>query len=176
VRLLRCPVFRSRSQNAVMFADPIGVFVFLDSRAASQERAGFQYHTEPRIIWLALISELIDLRHGQSKAEATLHYRCRTQWIWKDNVCPRLLTRHCEAHSLRKCRSDCRWNFAVAQLALRRIASRVRQGGHDVPRTDVIRRFRRGWANFLNVYQPLADHWAIYENSESKPRLLERGP
>jgi predicted ABC-type ATPase len=26
------------------------------------------------------------------------------------------------------------------------------------------------------VCRPLADHWAIYENSESKPRLLERGP
>jgi predicted ABC-type ATPase len=40
----------------------------------------------------------------------------------------------------------------------------------------VIRRFKRGWTNFLDVYQPLADHWAIYENSESKPRLMERGP
>jgi hypothetical protein len=29
-------------------------------------------------------------------------------------------------------------------------------------------------ANFLNVYQPLADHWASYENSEPKPRLLKR--
>jgi predicted ABC-type ATPase len=66
--------------------------------------------------------------------------------------------------------------LASPQLALSGIASRVRQGGHDVPRTDVIRRFMRGWTNFLNVYQPLADHWAIYENSESKPRLLERGP
>ena len=66
--------------------------------------------------------------------------------------------------------------LASPQLALSRIASRVRQGGHDVPRTDVIRRFKRGWTNFLNVYQTLADHWAIYENSESKPKLLERGP
>jgi predicted ABC-type ATPase len=66
--------------------------------------------------------------------------------------------------------------LASPHLALSRIASRVRQGGHDVPRADVIRRFKRGWANFLNVYKPLADHWAIYENSESKPRLLERGP
>src|SRR6266404_4149594 len=66
--------------------------------------------------------------------------------------------------------------LASPQLALSRVASRVRQGGHDVPRTDVMRRFKRGWTNFLNVYQPLADHWAIYENSESKPRLLERGP
>jgi predicted ABC-type ATPase len=66
--------------------------------------------------------------------------------------------------------------LASPQLALSRIASRVRQGGHDIPRADVIRRFKRGWTNFLDVYQPLADHWAIYENSESKPKLLERGP
>ncbi len=66
--------------------------------------------------------------------------------------------------------------LASPQLALSRIASRVRQGGHDIPRADVIRRFKRGWPNFLEVYQPLADHWAIYENSESKPKLLERGP
>jgi predicted ABC-type ATPase len=66
--------------------------------------------------------------------------------------------------------------LASPQLALSRIAARVRQGGHDVPRSDVIRRFKRGWVNFLDVYQPLADHWAIYENSASKPKLLERGP
>ena len=29
-----------------------------------------------------------------------------------------------------------------SELALRRIASRVRQGGHDIPRQDVVRRFR----------------------------------
>ena len=66
--------------------------------------------------------------------------------------------------------------LASPQLALSRIANRVKQGGHDIPRADVIRRFKRGWSNFLAVYQPLADHWAIYENSESKPKLLERGP
>lgn len=66
--------------------------------------------------------------------------------------------------------------LASPQLALRRIASRVKQGGHNVPRADVLRRFYRGWTNFLNVYRPLADRWAIYENSESKPKLLERGP
>jgi predicted ABC-type ATPase len=65
---------------------------------------------------------------------------------------------------------------ASPRLALRRIANRVRQGGHDVPRADVIRRFKRGWTNFLDVYQPLADHWAIYENSESTPKLLKGGP
>jgi len=62
------------------------------------------------------------------------------------------------------------------QLALRRIAARVRQGGHDVPRSDVVRRFKRGWENFESVYRPLADSWAVYENSDRTPRLLERGP
>ena len=66
--------------------------------------------------------------------------------------------------------------LASPRLALSRVAARVRQGGHNVPRADVVRRFKWGWANFLDVYQPLADHWALYENSESKPKLLERGP
>lgn len=66
--------------------------------------------------------------------------------------------------------------LASPQLALSRIAARVRQGGHNVPRADVMRRFKRGWANFRQIYQPLADHWAVYENSGSKPLLLERGP
>ena len=62
------------------------------------------------------------------------------------------------------------------QLALRRVAARVRQGGHDVPREDVIRRYARGWQNFQSVYRPLADSWAIYENSGQSPHLLERQP
>jgi predicted ABC-type ATPase len=62
------------------------------------------------------------------------------------------------------------------QIALRRVAARVRQGGHDVPRADVIRRFKRGWTNFLDVYCPLADRWAIYENSGASPKLVEHGP
>jgi predicted ABC-type ATPase len=66
--------------------------------------------------------------------------------------------------------------LASPQLALSRVAARVRQGGHDVPVADVLRRFKRGWTNFLSVYKPLADGWTVYENSGSKPILLERGP
>ena len=60
------------------------------------------------------------------------------------------------------------------QLALQRIATRVRQGGHDVPRADVIRRFDRSWKNFRTLYRPLAHTWSVYDNSEDDPRLLER--
>jgi predicted ABC-type ATPase len=60
------------------------------------------------------------------------------------------------------------------RLALRRIAARVREGGHNVPRSDVIRRFSRGWKNFKRVYQTLADVWTVYDNSGREPRLLEK--
>jgi predicted ABC-type ATPase len=58
-------------------------------------------------------------------------------------------------------------------LAFRRIAVRVQQGGHDVPRRDVIRRFKRGWENFERIYRPMADSWAVYDNSRVSPVLLE---
>jgi predicted ABC-type ATPase len=62
------------------------------------------------------------------------------------------------------------------RLALRRIAVRVRQGGHNVPRADVLRRYVRGWDNFQRIYRPLADEWAIYDNSNTSPTLIERWP
>ncbi len=63
--------------------------------------------------------------------------------------------------------------LGTTQLALHRIAMRVRQGGHDVPTAEVIRRFSRSWSNFTNYYRPLADSWTVYDNSSDTPQLLE---
>jgi len=63
-----------------------------------------------------------------------------------------------------------------ARLALRRIAARVKQGGHNVPRADVLRRFNRSWNNFEKFYRLFADAWSVYDNSGRNPRILERGP
>jgi predicted ABC-type ATPase len=62
------------------------------------------------------------------------------------------------------------------QLALRRIAVRVKQGGHNVPHADVLRRFERGWKNFESAYKPLAHSWEVYDNSGNGPVLLEVKP
>ena len=62
------------------------------------------------------------------------------------------------------------------QLALRRIAARVRHGGHNVPRGDVLRRFVRSWTNFVGIYCALADAWSVYDNSQSRPLLMEQSP
>lgn len=44
-----------------------------------------------------------------------------------------------------------------AEVALARVATRVRHGGHDVPETDIRRRFRRGWEDF-NLRQGACRH------------------
>ena len=62
------------------------------------------------------------------------------------------------------------------EIALRRIAFRVEQGGHDIPKRDVVRRFRRSWSNFERLYRPIADAWMVYNNSGDKPQLIKQGP
>jgi predicted ABC-type ATPase len=62
------------------------------------------------------------------------------------------------------------------KLAINRVASRVKQGGHNVPRGDVLRRFEKGWRNFEEVYRPIADSWVVFDNSREQPRLLESYP
>ena len=59
-------------------------------------------------------------------------------------------------------------------LLLRRITARVKQGGHHIQRTDVLRRFVRDWENFEAAYKPLADAWEVYDNSGDSPILLEK--
>jgi predicted ABC-type ATPase len=61
-------------------------------------------------------------------------------------------------------------------LALARVAERVRAGGHDVPSQAVIRRFARGRRNFFTLYLPLADSWRLYDGSSIRgPRLVASG-
>ncbi|HUW59175.1 MAG TPA: zeta toxin family protein [Planctomycetota bacterium] len=61
-------------------------------------------------------------------------------------------------------------------LAVERVAARVRMGGHDVPEDVVRRRYRSGLRNFLDLYRPLADSWLLYDNSHvTGPRLVAMG-
>lgn len=50
------------------------------------------------------------------------------------------------------------------ELCLRRISERVAQGGHDVPETDVRRRFERVFPVFWHHYRPLSDRCLVVFN------------
>ncbi len=52
------------------------------------------------------------------------------------------------------------------EIAIDRIKTRVRNGGHFVPAQDVRRRFYRGKNNFWNIYKDLANYWEIYHNGD----------
>ncbi len=62
-----------------------------------------------------------------------------------------------------------------ADIAIRRVAARVRRGGHHVPDDDVRRRYQRGLENFFRLYQPIADAWMLCDNSGRRPRIVARG-
>lgn len=65
--------------------------------------------------------------------------------------------------------------LSSVELAISRVRLRVRQGGHDVPEPVIRRRFAKGWSNFTELYRPLVDSWAIYDNSGIGPVLMEAG-
>jgi predicted ABC-type ATPase len=58
------------------------------------------------------------------------------------------------------------------ELAKARVKNRVRQGGHHVPEADIVRRYQRGWKNFITTYAGLADAWSVFDNSTVPSRLI----
>lgn len=62
-----------------------------------------------------------------------------------------------------------------AEVAIARVAERVRQGGHHIPDSVIRRRFATGLRNFEIAYKPAVDSWAKYDNVGEIPILLEWG-
>jgi predicted ABC-type ATPase len=62
-----------------------------------------------------------------------------------------------------------------AEVAVARVAARVRQGGHHIPEDVIRRRFAAGLRNFEQAYKPAVDAWAKYDNVSENPILLEWG-
>ena len=62
-----------------------------------------------------------------------------------------------------------------ADIAVMRVAARVAQGGHDVQREIINRRFDAGLRNFHARYRQLVDAWVLYDNSGQEPLVLDSG-
>jgi predicted ABC-type ATPase len=62
-----------------------------------------------------------------------------------------------------------------SQIAIDRVAERVRQGGHNIPSDVVRRRYAAGMKNFERIYRDEVDSWALYDNSGDEPVLLNWG-
>ena len=62
-----------------------------------------------------------------------------------------------------------------ADLAVERVAQRVKSGGHDIPADVIRRRYERGKKNFFELYGPLADRWSVWNNSGEESIEVARG-
>lgn len=56
----------------------------------------------------------------------------------------------------------------------KRVATRVAQGGHNIPETTIRRRFVSGIKNFA-CYKLLVNDWQLYDNSAAPTILLGEG-
>jgi len=52
------------------------------------------------------------------------------------------------------------------EFSISRVAARVRAGGHDIPEETIRRRHRASLRNFFELYQPIADAWQVFDNTE----------
>ena len=61
-------------------------------------------------------------------------------------------------------------------LAVARVAERVRRGGHGIPAATILRRYQVGLKNFFSLYLPMADTWRVFDNSRvGETRLVVTG-
>jgi len=64
-------------------------------------------------------------------------------------------------------------SLTSSDLAVARVAARVREGGHDVPEEVIRRRFTFGLVNFFSLYQPVVDSWQLVDNTDlAGPRMI----
>ena len=57
-------------------------------------------------------------------------------------------------------------------LCENRIKIRVLNGGHNIPKEDIIRRFYRSKENFWSIYKDLVDEWNLFYNGTSEYILV----
>jgi predicted ABC-type ATPase len=57
-------------------------------------------------------------------------------------------------------------------LAVKRVETRVKEGGHDIPENVIRRRYENGLKKFFNSYSSIVDEWMFIENSGEPYQLI----
>ena len=61
------------------------------------------------------------------------------------------------------------------EFAIERVNLRVKEGGHNIPKQVITRRYFSGLSNLFKIFIPIADYWMIYNNSKSPSQLIAEG-
>lgn len=66
------------------------------------------------------------------------------------------------------------WLHSV-ELAISRVETRVREGGHHIPEDVIRRRYKSGLMNFFNLFLPRVDNWLFVNNSGDMYEIIAEG-
>ena len=61
------------------------------------------------------------------------------------------------------------------ELAVERVARRVREGGHNIPKDVIYRRYEKGLKNLFNIFIPIVDSWMIVDNGVEPREIIAKG-
>lgn len=61
------------------------------------------------------------------------------------------------------------------EIAIKRVKNRVDEGGHDIPKKVIERRFDNGLRNLINRYISIVDSWVLLDNSNKDFELIANG-
>lgn len=148
-----------------LLRDTFGLLEFVNADTISAGLSAFNAEAVALDAGRVMLTRLRELAvNKQSFAfESTLATRSYASWI------SRLKKADYEFHLLFL------W-LSTPELAIQRVSDRVRRGGHAVSESIVRRRYGRGLDNLFELYSPLADTWAVYDNSgHGSPILVATG-
>ncbi len=151
------------SASRAILADTLNLLTFVNADIIAQGLCGFDPNSasfEASRIMLERLHTLADQRESFA-FETTLAARSYSGWL----------------NSLRQTGFELHFFYfwlRNAELAIERVANRVKQGGHHVPEGTIRQRYSRSVRNFFELYRPLATTWKVYDNS-IKFRLIAEG-
>jgi predicted ABC-type ATPase len=149
----------------VLLRDTLGIREFVNADVIARGLSAFAPERAAMPAGRAMIARVRDLARQKAgfAFETTLAGRAYAPWIRQ------LVRTGYEFHLIFL------W-LPSAEFAVKRVADRVRLGGHGVPDPVVRRLYLTGLANFFSLYRPLATTWRVYDNSSiSMPRIVAWG-
>jgi predicted ABC-type ATPase len=148
-----------------LLRDRYNEFPFVNADAIASGLSAFEPESvaiEAGRVMLHRLHELAERREN-FVFETTLAARSYASWLSRQRQ------RGYEVHLLFV------W-LKTSDLAIERVAERVRRGGHAIPPVEIRRRYQRGIKNFFELYGPIADTWAVYDNTKpGQPVLVATG-
>lgn len=58
------------------------------------------------------------------------------------------------------------------ELAVKRVETRVKEGGHNIPEKVIRRRYENGLRNFFDIFKSIVDDWMFIDNSGAPYELI----